>query len=153
MKFNLVTAFTARLWFFLMSALVLIGMSACGGGNGSPGKPIGPIPGPSITLSLVNTAGQAVDVIPAGSYLLVQALVAIDSFGNPPPASQLVVFTISRGTEAGILSPSNGIGKTDANGIAQIQLLPGLAGATGEVTATVTINGTTVSSTIAFSSQ
>jgi|GEM_PF-6370163 len=149
MKLNLISAFTARLW---MPTLLLLLISACGGSNGSAGEPIGPVPGPSVTLSLINTAGQSVDVIPAGSYLLVQAHVAIDSFGNPPPASQVVLFTISRGTEAGILSPSTGVGRTDAKGGAQIQLFPGVSGAVGEITATVTINGTTVSSTIAFSS-
>lgn len=153
MKLNLIPAFIARPWLFLMSALLVVVMSACGGGNGSAGDPIGPPSGPSITLSLVNMAGQSVDVIPAGSFLFVQARVAVDSFGNPPPASQLVVFSISRGAEAGVLSPSNGFEATDTNGLAQIQLFPGVSGATGEITATATIKGTTVSSTIAFSSQ
>ena len=166
MKLNFKGIFTARYWTFLMSALLLAMVAACGGGNGSAGTPLGgsgsgtsgsgtgsggvSSANGTISVSLATSSGTAATVIPAGSYLVATANVKNGS--GSVAANVLVTFTVSNA--AATMSPALGTAVTDSQGNAKITLQPGTVSGAGYIIATATVVGTTSisSSQVAYSS-
>jgi len=72
MKLNLIPNFTARNWTLLVSALLLTLVTACGGGNGSAGKPVG-----SSSSSSSSTSGSSGS---SGTYTLTAVAPATTPF-------------------------------------------------------------------------
>jgi len=151
MKPRLLSSLTARLSTFLMSTLLLLMVSGCGGGNGSGGTPLGPGGKGTIDLAFLNNNS----VIPQGGAGVLSAMVS-DASGNPAP-STLVKFVITTNTTAGTFSPPDGFALTDNSGVAQISVLAGVPNQSGEITATANVNVkgvlTAVTGTIGFTSS
>ncbi|PRC94785.1 beta strand repeat-containing protein [Solimicrobium silvestre] len=151
MKLNLTPIFTARYWTFLMSALLLIMISACGGGNGSAGTPLGgsgsgsggtggttPTTNGVITLTLTN-AGTASNTIPSNGSLTATANVV--NAAGAAVANTLVTFTLS-GTTTAVIAPVL-TALTNSSGNAVILLQAGTTAGAGTLTASATVVGTT----------
>jgi hypothetical protein len=154
MKLNLISTSTARLRTFFMCAMILI-VSACGGGNGGPGAPLGEGEGGNTLQARIDFLPNS-GIVPVNSALLIRAVVQ-DKFGNTIP-NVLVTFSIPAGSQAGTLSPPEGLAKTDADGVASIFILHGTSGHSDEITATtdfIDSTGTAVTATnsTAFTSQ
>lgn len=132
----------------LMASLLIATLAACGGGGGSAGTPVqgggsggsggtGTTVNGKISLSLIDSTGAANNVISSTSGLTVKAIV---TDGNGAIAKNIVV-AFSVDSAIGSLSPATAL--TDANGMAQVSLKPGVGTGAGTVTATATVVGTT----------
>lgn len=147
MKLNLTPIFTARYWAFLMAALLLTLVNACGGGNGSPGTPIGGSGSGSgggtvtsnggITLRLTNSAGVVTNTIPAGGSLIATATV-VNASGVPV---ENAVVTFSTNGTVGSLPVTSAL--TNSSGNAIVTLQAGATTGASTLTATTTVVGTT----------
>ena len=132
---------------YIFAMFVLVGMVACGGGGGSPGKPVtGSSDGgttestaPTIALELRNAANAPISTVTALDIFSLRATVK-DSAGLAL-AGQVVKF--SGDSTLFRFSSISGTGLTDANGVASIQLSPASASVSGAATigADVTVAG------------
>ena len=146
---NVMKQFSA--WLALLACALLL--AACGGGGGSPGTVIGvpgtvppvtpPVAVPTLTLSTLDAAGKAGNLITGSAPLTVSALLK-DKDGKAV-ANALVAFTAD--SALALVSPSNGSSLTDASGVATVTLRPasGAVSGAGKVTATATVAGTAAS--------
>lgn len=169
---NLITNTSIRGAQLLLTALMAVALTACGGGNGSGGTPIGGTgsgsggsgssgsgsgstsTNGSISVKLAsNNSSCPANTITASCQLTATAKVA-DSSGNAV-ANQLVTFTNSLGLA--VLAPSSGTTLTDSNGNATVTLgvagLPTAAdnGTAGTLTASASVGGKTVTDAKNFS--
>ena len=85
----------------------------------------------SITVDLIDSSNEPTRNISYTSPARAQAKVTVD---GQPAAFQFVTFDLSN--DLGILNPSNGTAMTNAQGVAEIDLLAGTVKGAGSVTAT-----------------
>ncbi|USD38696.1 invasin [Ferrimonas sp. SCSIO 43195] len=100
----------------------------------------------AMTLSLVGADGADVRIVSAGGVGRLRA--RITDNGEPQPFV-LVSFRLD---SVGALNPGLGTALTDADGIAQVTLLPGVSAGAGLVFASAEHQGTTLSQSLSFSS-
>lgn len=134
----------AGLWLLAVAML-----AACGGGGGSPGTTggvgggtnagTGSTASGSVIVTLTNTIGAASNSISGGNPLIAKATVK-DAKGAPV-INAVVTFSVS--SAIAVLSPVSGTALTDNSGVAQIGLESGEGAGAAEITASVTIAGTT----------
>lgn len=142
-----------------LAVLMAVVIAACGGGGGSPGTTVGVGGGAgtggtgttvngTVTVTLTDTTGTPSNTISGGNPLVAKATVK-DATGTPVK-NAIVTFSVSAAIAA--LSPTAGTALTDNNGVAQIGLESGVGAGAAEITASVTIVGTTaVTGKAAFS--
>jgi len=101
----------------VLAACALVGLSACGGGSGSPGGPSGgggttnPLPGEAATINILNTGvTPKVVTVPVGSRVNFanQSSNNIEISSDPHP-----IHTDCPGLNIGVLRPGQ-TGQTDA---------------------------------------
>jgi hypothetical protein len=125
-------------------------LSACGGGNGPAGDPLGPGGGTDkgkIELSMKDPSGNSTHIIPLNSTLTVFANV-VDGNGDAVQ-NTTVTFTTNTGTIA-TFSPLVGTALTDNNGDASIVLIPTGTPGADQLKATATVNNNTITATTGF---
>ena len=136
-----------------LALLLAATLSACGGGGGNPGTPVGsggnggtPVApaAPTVGVSLVNAGGSASTSLSGATPLTVRALV-LDANKQPVP-NALVTFTTD--DALAVFTPGAGTALTDASGTASITMRVAslAAGGAGSVTASTTVAGTAVNS-------
>ena len=143
--------------FKIVSLGLFILLAACGGASDGSGGLItnggggggGETTKGSLVISLTNTAGENVTVIPQGGYLLANALVKTST--GATVENQLVTFSVSN--SAGVLGSELGTALTDNKGMAQVTLQPGTASGAGTLSASTTLVSEQLSATIGFSSK
>ncbi len=140
----------------LMAAL----MTACGGGGGSPGTTAGGGTGgtggtggggttgtPTLTLSIVTSTGATTSTVSLSATTFARVVVT-DAAG-----AKVSGAVVSFGGGSGLVSfvPSTGSALTDANGVAQVQILAAAsAGGAGSISASSTVGTTPVSASTTF---
>lgn len=147
-------------------SLIALALVSCGGGGGG-GSGSTSCPGgfltcsgtgsgdgsttqtPKVTMTLVDAGtGAATNNLTSGKPLTVRALLV--SATGAPLANRVVTFTTD-GSLA-VFDPTSGTRLTDANGLATINLLAADLASSGaaQVTATVDVDGTSVTQKIAY---
>lgn len=135
---NLITNTSIRGAQLLLTALMAVALTACGGGNGSGGTPIGGTGSGSggsgsgsgsgsgggttgsaaVAVSLVSNSGCPANVVSTNCPLTAKAVLT-DSSGNPVKNA---VVTFSNTLAVTVLSPSTGMTLTDSTGTATVQV-------------------------------
>ena len=150
----------------LGSTLIAFALVSCGGGGGGgddstscPGGFLtctgtdtdsGTTQTPKITMTLVDAGtGVATNNLTSGKPLTVRALLV--SAKGVPLANRVVTFTTN--SALAVFEPTSGTRLTDVNGLTSITLLAADLASSGaaEVTATVDVDGTSVTQKIAYS--
>jgi hypothetical protein len=144
-----------------LCALVLIaGLSACGGGGGSPGTTSGDtgstgnetpaVNAPSITVTMTNADGAEVTGISLAGGFTVRATV-LDATGAVVK-NKLISFEVT-GSSVAVVSPSTAL--TNDSGIASVNISPASVTSVGAATlsASADVSGVTVESSKDFSIQ
>lgn len=148
------------------STLIALALVSCGGGGGGgsgstscpggfltctgSGTDTGTTQTPKITMTLVDAGtGVATNNLTSGKPLTVRALLV--SATGVPLANRVVTF--STNASLAVFDPTSGTRLTDANGLTSITLLAADLASSGaaEVTATVDVDGASVSQKIAYS--
>lgn len=144
-----------------LGALALA-LAACGGGGADskgcssidpdrnsnlPGCAAAPTAPASVALSLLDAAGNAVASVGPGSSATVRAQVR--NAGGTPLAG--VVLSLSSSDQSAVFTPGAASALTDANGVASIVLAAGKQSGAFVLTASATVNGTAVTSTLNYS--
>lgn len=144
----------------IASLLLAATVAACGGGGGSPGATTGgsnggsnggsgtPTVDPAVTVTLVDSSSAAVTSMAIGGSYAAKAVVT-DKTGAAV-AGRVVTFSVSNASLA-TLTPETAL--TDSSGVAQVTIAPASITAlgAGTLTATATIDNSTVSGTKDFS--
>jgi len=157
MMLNLIPGFSARRLAGLLTVLTALTLSACGGGNGSAGTPLGEGKGTgtgtttvatavgTISLSLVSNASCPASVVTSTCPLTATAVLK-DSAGKPV-ADQVVTFANS--LTLTVLAPTAGTVLTDATGTATVQVAIAGTGVNQTGTAgTITVSATVGTATV-----
>lgn len=137
-----------RLMKLLGAGLLATLLVACGGGGGSAGATVGTQGNtgttitPTLTLSIVDSAGATIstNTVSPGALVYAQAVVKDDK--GVAVANKLVTFTSTSSLVA--FQPSAAAVLTDSNGTAKIQISPATSTTSGadRITATATNVGT-----------
>lgn len=158
--------FTRTIYGTALVPVLVAALTACGGGGGSAGTPnnagtgssasgsassggstTAPVAAPTLSASIVDAADVAVasNSISA-STAYVRAIVK--NAAGAPVASKLVTFT----TDASVATLLQASALTDANGIARVRINPAslTTAAAGTVTASASVDGATVQSTVDY---
>lgn len=131
----------------LLVALLLITLAACGGGgtmDGSGGGTGGGTTPPAnftLSVAMVNVAGEEIRVVSQEQSGEIRATLQRN---NQPLENQLVSFSLSG--NVGVLSPLEGTARTDASGVARLQLSAGQVPGAGAITASYTASDQTITS-------
>ncbi len=164
MKLNSKAQFSARSGTLLVSVLMAIALTACGGGNGSAGAPIsgsgsgsgssgsgsgGTTAGAKVAMVLksASTGSGCTDNIVTTSCQVIAVATVTDATGKPVPNT---IVTFANSLSLTNLSPTSGTAATDANGVAQATVsaagLPTTAqsGSAGTINASATVGTVTV---------
>ena len=125
---------------FLLAAL----MTACGGGGGSPGTTgggSGSAATPTVTVELVDAAGQPITTVGGTQSSFARATVR-DANGGAVAAT---VVTFGADAALARFVPAAGTALTDGSGIASVQVLPATSSSSGAgvLTADATVAGKT----------
>lgn len=144
----------------IAATLLAAAVAACGGGGGSPGATSGggsngggnngggSTTTPTVAVSVVDSASAAVSAMTVGGSYAAKALVT-DSTGAAV-AGRLVTFSVSNSSLA-TLTPETAL--TDSSGVAQVTIAPASITAlgAGTLTASASVNGSTITGTKDFS--
>lgn len=133
----------------LIVALLLTMLAACGGGgtlesDGGTGGGTGGGSTPAtfaLTVAVLDAQGNEVREVSQSQPGEVRATLLRN---NQPVENQLVSFSLNG--NVGLLSPSEGTARTDANGVARVQLLAGEIPGAGAVVATYSVSAQTITS-------
>ncbi|WP_423187109.1 Ig domain-containing protein [Alishewanella sp. d11] len=133
-----------RLIQYLMFGFFATLLSACGGGGTLESGGTNNGGGSSqdnfqLSLVLLNSSGQEVRQVSASEPGTLRATLRRN---GQPFSNQLIRFNLDG--NVGVLSPTGGTARTDASGIATIQLLPGANAGSGQVTARFDASSTQV---------
>jgi hypothetical protein len=142
----------------LLALALALALASCGGGGGNPGTVGGPTDGsgtggtttpaaPTVTLTLVDGSGNAVNTLSGGQSATLKATVKTPT--GSPAAGAIVQFVAGL-TGLVDFTPGTGSALTDANGVAVVSVKPTSVTAAGAfaVTATSVVAGQTGTASI-----
>ena len=143
-------------------ALAMAGvLAACGGGSGSsgcstldpnrdpklPGCAATPATPATLNLSLLGADGAAVTSVAPGSSATLRAVLKNASGATVPN----VLLSVTSSDKTAVFSPGAASALTDANGVASISVGAGSQSGAFALTATASVNGTALTSTLNYS--
>lgn len=157
MKLNLLSVCTTRFLTYLVATLMLVGLAACGGGNGGPGAPLGEGEGGGSLKPVLDFLSTNTTIPPGVNSAIPIEVVVADKFGAPQN-NAVVTFSFPSGSTIAKFSPTSGIAKTGSDGVASILVVHGASSGTDTLSATSTFNDSTgtqvtVSNTIGVTAQ
>ena len=165
MKLNSNTIVSIRSCTLFVSVLLAVTLTACGGGNGSAGKPVGSTTSSgssgsgtsgsgttsttgSIAMKLVSNSGCTANTVTTTCPLTATATLT-DATGAAIPNA---VVTFSNSLSLTVLSPTTGSTLTNSSGVATVQVatagvpVAGQNGSAGTINASSTVGTSTITS-------
>ena len=154
---------------YVVGLVVVMALTACGGGGGSPGTttnstgttgttvttgtggttvPVITTAAPKLSLSIVNQSGAVVNSVAVGGGFVARAIV-VDASGAPV-AAKLVTFSLNGAT---IATVNPGTALTNALGIAEVAVAPSSISSVGaaSLSASADVAGSVVTGQVDFS--